>query len=184
MKVLYITGYKAYEYGIFKKDHQGIKYIKKVLKQRLLSFIDEGLEWVIISGQLGTELWAAEVVFECQQEYAVKLAVITPYLNQEESWNEENREFYQSIIAKADLVESIYKSPYEGPSQLKMKNVFMVRKSDGMMIIYDEEKEGSPKFAMAEAKKYRLDYDYSIFPITFDDLEQMATEEQWSDECL
>ena len=31
--------------------------------------LGEGLEWVIISGQLGTELWSAEVVFEIQEEY-------------------------------------------------------------------------------------------------------------------
>ena len=60
MKVLYITGYKAFELGIFKNDHEAVKYIKKSIRNRLLPLVEEGLEWVIISGQLGTELWAAE----------------------------------------------------------------------------------------------------------------------------
>jgi uncharacterized phage-like protein YoqJ len=54
MKVLYMTGYKAFEFGIFKNDHEAVKYIKKAMKQRLLPLLEDGLEWVIISGQLGT----------------------------------------------------------------------------------------------------------------------------------
>lgn len=70
MKVLYMTGYKAFEFGIFKNDHEAVKYIKKAMKQRLLPLVEDGLEWAIISGQLGTELWGAEVVFDIQEEYS------------------------------------------------------------------------------------------------------------------
>ncbi|GAA3327349.1 hypothetical protein GCM10020331_066930 [Ectobacillus funiculus] len=51
----------------------------------MTAFLEEGLEWVLISGQLGVELWTAEVVFELQMEYPdLKLAVFTPFLEQEE----------------------------------------------------------------------------------------------------
>lgn len=56
-------------------------YIKRAIKKQLLSLLDEGLEWVLISGQLGTELWAAEVVYELQEEgfEHLQLGVITPF---------------------------------------------------------------------------------------------------------
>ena len=154
MKVLYVTGYKTFELGIFKNDHEAVKYIKKAIKSRLLPIVEEGLEWVIISGALGTELWAAEVVFDLREEYPqLKLGMLLPFLNQEESWNETNREYYQAILAQADFVDAIFKKPYEGPQQLRIKNQYMVQKSDAMLILYDSEKEGSPKYPYLEAQK-------------------------------
>lgn len=181
MKVLYVTGYKAFEFGIFKNDHEAVKYIKKAIRNRLQPLVEEGLEWVIISGQLGTELWAAEVVFELQEQYSdMKLGVLLPFLNQEESWNELNRTYYQSILARADFVEAIFKKPYEGPQQLRIKNQYMVQKSDAILMIYDSEKEGSPKFAYFEALKRHKHEEYPIWLISLDDLQQAAEEAYWT----
>ena len=183
MKVLYITGYKAFELGIFKNDHEAVRYIKKAIRNRLMPLVEDGLEWVIISGQLGTELWAAEVVFEIQEEYPLlKLGVLTPFLNQEESWNETNQDYYRSILAGADFVESIFKKPYEGPQQLKVKNRYMVHKSDAMLIIFDPEKEGSAKYPYYEAVKKAESQIYPIYQISFDDLQQAAEEDNWADD--
>lgn len=64
MKVIAVTGYKPFELGIFKNDHPGVECIKKALRRKLTAFVEGGLEWVIISGQLGVELWTAEVVLK------------------------------------------------------------------------------------------------------------------------
>lgn len=183
MKVLYITGYKAFELGIFKQNHEAITYIKKAIRNRLLPLVEEGLEWIIISGQLGTELWAAEVVFDLQKAYdQLRLAILLPFLKQEESWNEMNREYYHSIVARADFVDAIFKKPYEGPQQLRVKNQYMVQKSDAILLIYDSEKEGSPKYAYLEAQKRNERDSYPIFKIDFDDLQQVAEEDRWASE--
>jgi len=55
MKRLVVTGYKQHELGIFKEDHPAIGFIKKALETQLVALLDEGLEWVIVSGQLGVE---------------------------------------------------------------------------------------------------------------------------------
>ncbi|MCK1982492.1 MULTISPECIES: DUF1273 domain-containing protein [Peribacillus] len=183
MKVLYMTGYKAFEFGIFKNDHEAVKYIKKAMKERLMPLVEDGLEWVIISGQLGTELWGAEVVFELKKEYhQLKLGVLTPFLNQEESWNETNQDYYRSILDRADFVESIFNKPYEGPQQLKTKNRYMVHKSDAMLIIFEAEKEGSARYPYFEAMKKAETQPYPIFQINFDDLQLAAEEANWSEE--
>jgi uncharacterized phage-like protein YoqJ len=185
VKILAITGYKPYELGIFHPQHQAIPFIKKAIEKRLIPFIEEGLEWVIISGQLGVELWAAEVVFELQNVYQhLQLAVLTPFLNQEENWSEENKEYYEFILSQADFVDSITKRKYENPGQLRLKNQFIVEKSDGLLIVYDDEKEGSPKYMLDIAKKKASREKYDIFPITFYDLQAIIEEEQmkqWND---
>lgn len=179
-KVVHVTGYKAYELGIFDSKHEGIPYIKKAIKNHLLTLLDEDLEWVIITGQPGVELWAAEVVFELQEEYPnLKLGVLLPYLNQEEKWKEPVVEQYEEVLMQADFVEAISKKPYEGPWQLRLKNQFLISKSDAMLILYDEEKDGSPKYSWLEAQKKQVNSDYQIIQITFWDLQSLIEDEQW-----
>ncbi|RZI02227.1 SLOG family protein, partial [Staphylococcus condimenti] len=57
VKTAYITGYKSYELNIFKENAQEIKYLKAFIKNKIKSLVEEGLEWVLIQGQLGTEMW-------------------------------------------------------------------------------------------------------------------------------
>lgn len=179
-KVALVSGYKPHELGIFGLNHPSIEYIKGGIKKQLLLLLDDGLEWVIISGQLGTELWAAEVVFELQQEgyEHLQLAVITPFLNQEENWNEEKKEWYESILIQADFVDSITKKPYEKPWQFRLKNLFLVEKSDALVIFYDTEKDGSPKYLFETAQRFQEQNDYPIYVIDFYELQEIVEEEQ------
>ncbi|PWW30304.1 putative phage-like protein YoqJ [Cytobacillus oceanisediminis] len=181
-KVAVVSGYKPFEVGIFKNDDPAVGYIKTAIKKSLLSLLDDGLEWVIISGQLGTELWAAEVVFDLQLEgYSeLKLAVITPFLEQEASWKETNKEWYESILVQADFVDSVSRKPYENPQQFRLKNHFLVNKSDVLLLFYDSEKEGSPKYLYETAQKYEEENEYEIRLITFYDLQLIVEEEQLS----
>lgn len=179
LKRLVITGYKAHELGIFNDKHPGIAIIKKALQERLISFIEDGLEWVVLSGQLGVETWAAEVAMDLQMEYPdLKYAIITPFLDQEKNWNEAKQKKYEMILAQADFVTSLTKRPYEAPWQFIEKNKFFLKNSDGILIVYDEENEGSPKYIKKLAEQYADKYEYEIFLIDAYDLQAIAEEEQ------
>jgi uncharacterized phage-like protein YoqJ len=182
LQTLLVSGYKAHELGIFSDKHEGVYYIKKAIAQKLVSLLDEGLEWVIISGQPGVEMWAAEVVFELQTEFSdLKLAVLTPFLEQEARWKENVQEKYHEILAGADFVDSVSRKPYESPGQLRVKNQFLVQKSDAVLLLYDEEKDGSPKYYLDAAKqKQEMDNSYEIFYITPYDLDVLVQEEQYN----
>lgn len=180
-KVLAISGYKMHELGIFKRDHDSVTYIKAVLKKELLSFVDEGLEWVIISGQLGVELWAAEVVFEMQLTYPhLQLAVLTPFLEQESNWSENNKEWYESILVQADFIDSISKKPYEKPWQFRLKNQFVLEKSNALLLLFDPENDGSPKYMYEMAKEMQSRKDFPIRLITFYDIQTIVEEENYN----
>lgn len=185
VKRLVITGYKPHELGVFNDQHPGVNIIKKALKGHLSYLLDEGLEWVIVSGQLGVETWAIDVVTELKADYPqLKYAVITPFLDQEKNWNDTKKEKYQSLLTKADFQISVTKKSYEGPWQFIEKNKFVIRNSDGLLLVYDEENEGSPKFIREEAIKYAEGNDYRIITISADDLQLIAEDErqdQWSE---
>ncbi|MGG5253842.1 DUF1273 domain-containing protein [Neobacillus sp. SM06] len=177
-KVIALSGYKPYEIGIFQKDHPSAAYIKKAIQKELLRMIDNGLEWVLISGKLGVELWGAEAVFAIQTDYPnLKLAVLTPFLGQEENWNDANKEWYESVLAQADFVDSITKKSYEKPWQFRLKNQFFIEKSDTLLLVYDHDKEGSPKYLYEMAQNYQTHQEYPIHLITFADLQDLIEED-------
>lgn len=177
LKVLFVTGYKNYELGIFDNKSKEVSFIKKAMYNRLNILAEEGLEWVLISGQMGVELWAGEAVISLKKTYRdLKLAVLTPFLNQESKWNEKNQEYYNYIIENADYVDSISKQPYVNPGQFKNRDQLLLHKSDGILILYDEEKEGSAKYIWQEAKKYKEKKPYEIIQIDFYDLQQLIEE--------
>ncbi|MGN1402478.1 MAG: DUF1273 domain-containing protein [Bacillus sp. (in: firmicutes)] len=172
MKVLYVTGYKSFEMGIFKNDAPEVTIIKLAIERTIRQLLDEGLEWVLISGQLGVELWAGEVVLALQEEYQeLKLGVLTAFLDQESGWSEMNQEYYHSIIGCADLVETISKQPYVSPAQFRNRDQFILHKSDAALVIYDEQQEGSVKYFYQEAKKYEEKNPFRIIQVDFYDLQ-------------
>lgn len=179
-KVAVVSGYKPHELGVYGQNDPSVLYIKTAIKKQLLSLLEMGLEWVIISGQLGVEIWAAEVVFELQENgfEHLQLAVITPFLNQEENWKDDKKELYESILIQADYVDSITKKPYENPWQFRLKNQFLIEKSDALVLLYDTEKDGSPKFLYETAKNYQEKNEYEIYLIDFYDLQAIVEEEQ------
>lgn len=185
MKRIVVTGYKQHELGIFNDQHPGIPIIKKALKSQLIALISEGLEWMIVSGQLGVELWATEVIIELQEDYPhLKYAVITPFTEQSKNWNEQNQEKYDTMIRRADYHVSLTSKPYEAPWQFTEKDKFLIRNSDGMILVYDPENDGSPKFIKKLVEKYMETTDYQLYTITADDLNVIAEDErlkEWYD---
>lgn len=179
VKRLVVTGYKAHELGIFNDSHPGIAIIKKALENQLRLLIDDGLEWIILSGQQGVETWTAELVLQMKKEFPeIKYAIITPFLEQEKNWNEQKQANYKSLLVQADFQTSVTKKPYEAPWQFIEKNKFVLRNSDGILIVYDEENEGSPKFMKKLAEQYAEKNDYSLFIIDAYDLQTIAEEER------
>lgn len=179
IKRLLVTGYKAHELGIFNDSHPGVPIIKKAIENQMRALLDEGLEWVILSGQLGVETWAAELVVELKKEFPqLKYSIITPFLEQEKNWNEQKKENYQRLIALADFHTSVTKKPYEAPWQFIEKNKFLIRNTDAMLIIYDDENEGSPKFIKKIAQSYAENNNYPIISIDAYDLQVIADEER------
>lgn len=183
MKSLYVTGYRPHELGIFNDKHPGVPILKKAIEQQLVRLIDDGLEWVIVSGQQGIETWAIEVVWELQQQFPqLKYSVITPFLEQQKNWNEMKQLKYEEIIAKADYVTSVTKRPYEAPWQFIEKDKFIIANTEGMLIIYDEDNEGSPKYVLNLVEKYMENHEYELIRVNAYDLQMIAEEIQQQEE--
>lgn len=183
IKTIYVTGYKSYELNIFKDDAPEINYLKQFIKHKLIQLIEEGLEWVLIQGQMGIELWTAEVVLELKTTFPeLKLGMITPFYGHSDRWNEQNQLKYNTIQQQADYVDSVFHSSYEGPHQFKQTDRFMLDHTDLTLLIYDEEQEASPKFFKQMLVDFMEETNYTCDIVTFDELTEFINDLQWSQE--
>ncbi|MFS0840335.1 DUF1273 domain-containing protein [Paenibacillus sp. UNC499MF] len=183
MKNLLVTGYRAHELNIFNEKHEGIEYIKKAIAGRLIPLIEDGLEWVITPGQYGVDLWACEVVIELKKQYPqLKLSILTAYANPEEKWKEDKQEFYRGILKDVDFYGAVSKQPYAGVWQLQARDDLLLRKTDGLLLFYDEEAgEGSPRFMKERALKKQNEDGYAVMIITPEEVQDIADEENRAD---
>lgn len=177
IKNLYVSGYRSYEVSVFTEDDPKLHYIKLFFEKRLTEYIYEGLEWVIISGNIGTELWVGQVVLKLKKDYPeLKLAILLPYTGFQSKWNEKNQALFNSIVEKADYLNYTSNSEYSNPSQLKNHQEFIMRNTDGCLLFYDIEHEGKVKFYYDKAKAYQENTIYDIDLIAFDELQWFVTE--------
>lgn len=180
IKNLLVSGYRAHELQIFNQKHEGIVYIKKAIESRLIPLIEEGVEWVLSPGQYGVDLWACEVVISLKRQYPqLKLSIMTAYQNPEEQWKEDKQEYYRSILVGVDYYGAVSHQPYIAPWQFAARDDLLLRKSDGMLLVYDEDTgEGSPRFLKEKAMKLQLEEGYAFYGITSEDIQSIADEER------
>lgn len=188
MRRIFLSGYKSFELGIFDQEDKRVEFIKKAIEKRILELIDNGLEWVLISGQYGVELWGAEVVLNLKKlGYEINLCVIPPFENQETRWPEPVQQKYNEIIGLADFYQPLFKGDYKGSFQFSKKNKWLADKSDGCLLLMDEENPESNKFFLNAAKNVQKQKEYPILLITPFDLEdivseiQMENSDQWNE---
>lgn len=178
MEILTVTGYKPMEINIFNEDDEKIKFVKHAIKKRLISFIEEGLKWVLISGQMGVEMWTADIVFELRDIYAINIAVIPPFENQSKRWPEALQLKYEKMTLNADFYHPIYKGEYKGPYQFRARDMWLIDKSDACLLLIDEEHPGSVKYFKDVAETAD---DYPVYTITPFDLEEAVEEMRMED---
>lgn len=183
MKTVLVTGYRAHELGIFSQKHKGIPFIRTAIKNKLIPLLEEGLEWVITPGGYGVDLWACEAAISLRRQYPkLKLSIVTAFKNPEENWNEEKQTYYRDLLKQVDYYAAVSNAPYEGPWQFKARDELLLRKSDGIILIYDEEAgPGSPRFMKERALRKMQEDGYRYMPVTSEDIQNIANEESVRD---
>ena len=171
MTSLLVTGYKSFELGIFKDKDSKVTIIKKAIKRDLMRFLDDGVDWMIFTGNLGFEFWALEVAKELQKDYPLKLAALFPFETHGQNWNEAN----QTKLAAFKQVDFVkYSFPaYQSPAQFKQFNQFLIDNTDQAYLFYEPENETNLKYfygMMLEARGY------PVSRLTFDDLNEVMSE--------
>ncbi|AOZ93439.1 SLOG family protein [Paenibacillus crassostreae] len=181
MKNLLVTGYRAHELNIYDQKHKGISYIQKAMVRKLVPLIEDGLEWIITPGQYGVDLWACEVVISLKRQYPhLRCSIITAFVNQEEKWKEDKKEYYNQILRDVDYYAAVSNQPYSGSWQFTARDDLLLRKTEGILLLYDEDSgEGSPKYMKEKALKRQQQEGYVYMNICSEDIQSIADEETY-----
>ncbi|MBL1228425.1 DUF1273 domain-containing protein [Enterococcus sp. BWB1-3] len=174
LKTVFITGYRSFELNVFQENDPKAEVIKKVLKSEIINFLEEGAEWFLVSGNLGIELWAGEVIIALKKEYEINLGVIYPFQGFGENWNEKNRQLLEKVEGNADYVDYVSRAPYQSPAQLKSHTSFILEHTQASLLIYDKEYPGKTLFFEREAENFSEAHSYEIRMISMDDLQNFA----------
>ena len=169
MTSLLIAGYKEFELGLRGNKDPRLTIIKKAIKRDLTSLIEEGVDWLVFSGNLGFEYWVLEVAKELQEDYPIQLASIFAFENQGVHWNEANQAKL-ATFKDLDYFKACYPS-YEKPSQLAAYNQFLLDNTDGAYLFYDPEMP--TKLSYLYEKMTNQD-SFFIKRLNFDDLNEIA----------
>ena len=79
MTSLLVTGYKSFELGIFKDKDPKVTIIKKAIKRDFKRFLDDGVDWMIFTGNLGFEFWALEVAKRTSARLSFEVSDTLPF---------------------------------------------------------------------------------------------------------
>lgn len=170
MTSILVTGYKAFELGIFNEKDVKLKVIKAAIRRDFLDLIEQGVEWFLFLGNLGFETWALEVANALRDEgYELRTAVIFPFENHGENWNEVHQTKL-ALFRNCDFVKSAYPR-YEHPRQFREFNQFLLSHTDGAYLFYDPEKQTNLSYLYQMMTKQS---DYPIKVLDFDDLNELA----------
>ena len=61
---------------MFNEKISGLKIIKKAIRRDLESLAEEGIKWLVFTGNLGFEYWVLDVANEMKEDYDFSLATI------------------------------------------------------------------------------------------------------------
>ncbi|KZK38699.1 hypothetical protein P7266_0286 [Lactococcus cremoris] len=174
MNSLLIMGYTSFDLGIFNEKDIKVSIIKKAVKNRLIRYLEEGLNWLIFTGNLGFEYWALDVAKELQKDYNFQIGTIFSFETHGQNWNE-NNQLKLAHFKEVDFVKYAYQT-YENPSQFRQYNDFLLENTEGALVFYDEENETKLKYMVERMKQmaeYQLEIlDFETLQETFEDMNE------------
>ena len=162
--------YKGYDvYYVSNFTDVDDKIIKKAIERDLRRLFEEGVKWLVFSGNLGFEAWVLEVAFALKKDYDFQMATIFLFENVGENWNESNQELL-ARFKQVDFVKYAYPH-YSNPGQLKEYNQFLIDNADGAYVFYDPENETNLKYLYKMMVEKEPFY---VKQLSFDDLNELA----------
>ena len=139
MTTALILGYSSFDLGLYNDKDPRLKVIKKAIQKDLESMAQEGVTWLVFTGNLGFEYWVLEVARDMKEGYGFQLATIFDFETHGSNWNEANQ-IKLSEFKQVDFVKYAYPK-YEHKGQLRDYQHFLLENTDESYLFYDEENE-------------------------------------------
>lgn len=141
MKICCVTGSRPqnfpWKYG---EGEQYERYLSDLL-EKAEELIEDGVTYFISGGSIGVDMDFAEIILELKRKYPfIKLEIAVPCAKQSLKWQKADKERYNEILDKADVVTVLSQS-YTAWCMQK-RNEYMVDKSDVVLAVWNGKQKG------------------------------------------
>ena len=154
MKTCCLTGHrpKGFGWNYADKNCAEHKRYLAALRKTVLALILKGYKHFISGGALGADSDFAEIVIGLRDSTYpdVTLEIAVPCPNQDLKWRTEDKQRYKKICAAANFVNVI--SPRYSPDCMRIRNQYMVDRSDFVIVVWNGQKQGGTFRTMQYAK--------------------------------
>ena len=127
MTTALIMGYSNFDLVCLMKRYQA-EIIKKAIRRDLESLAEEGIKWLVFTGNLGFESWVLDVANEMKEDYDFNLATIFDFETHGKIGMKPNQ-LKLSQFKKVDFVKYAYPK-YEHMGQLRDYQRFLLENTD------------------------------------------------------
>lgn len=177
MQRVWITGYRAYELGVFSEKEPKFLVLQFALKKLISQAIEDGTTWLITGGQMGIEQWAAQVGIKLKSDYPeLQVAMMTPFTHFGNKWKPDNQARLATLLSQVDFHASISNHDYSSPQQLRNYQEFMLTHTDGAILVYDVDNKGKSRYDYNAIVNWQDNHDYPLQMIDFDQLQEFSYE--------
>ena len=73
MNTILVAGYKSFDVGVFSNKDPRLTIIKKAIERDLRRLFEEGVKWLVFSGNLGFEAWVLAMYMALSSFFVNKL---------------------------------------------------------------------------------------------------------------
>lgn len=142
-------------------DEASFHRLQKSMRQLLLLTITLGYEKFLSGGDMGADLWFAEIVNEMKNEHPfLELHFILPFETQANTWPEHWREKYYALLAKANDVETLqYRYT---PGCIQSRNRHLIDSASILVAVYDGKQRGSTAYTISYAIRRKVSVIYTM----------------------
>jgi len=134
--ILAVTGHRPNKLFGYELSHP--KY--RILYNILFAQLEDNIPELCVSGMaLGVDTLFAIASINYKKKYpdrSAKLECAIPCLNHSCKWNDKDKQIYNNILGKADIVTLVTNEEYQ-PWLMQKRNEYMVDKCDILLAVWD-----------------------------------------------
>lgn len=122
------------------EESQICNRIKQMIKDNIISLINDGVTEFNIAGDPGIGLWSAELINDIQKTNSdIEINIMEPYKRYTSLWPKMLKERYENLYNKCQNV--FYCSGYKTKTALLEAYFTIIDESDIVLVVYESESE-------------------------------------------
>jgi uncharacterized phage-like protein YoqJ len=133
------TGYRPHRFSFRDNEkHPDCVELKKVLREQIEMFYDQGVRRFLTGACIGVGIWAGEIVLDLMKQHKdIELHCIVPFEEQAIRWTVAQRERYYSLLRDCTKIVQLSVHYYEGC--YRICNQYFVANSKYLLAVYNKE---------------------------------------------